>query len=295
MRSILDLPKEAVKLINKYLKINIKEIELEKYNSSFITINLKNREADIIYKLKEKNIFFLIEHQTKIDYSMPFRILEYQIEIIRSAINGNNINKKEYKIPLIIPIVLYTGKTKWNVETYIQNIQETLSEYKGIELGKFHLVDINDYSNDELLKEDTIFTKIMLAEKAKNKLDLLNIIKLSYNEINKKNNSKIYNKEQKDRYNSIMYEIVKNKIGNEEAKEFFENLKIKGGEGNMFAVYETIDNENRSYYEKGARQNTREITKKMLENKIDIKIIMNVTGLKEEEILKIKKLIKSKI
>ena len=76
-KTVLDKKEEAIKFINKTLKLNIKEQEIEKYNSSFINKTFQNKEADIVYKMKEKEIFYLIEHQSKIDYSMPLRILEY--------------------------------------------------------------------------------------------------------------------------------------------------------------------------------------------------------------------------
>ena len=43
---------------------------------------------------------------------MPYRILEYEIEIMKSAIDIRKVKNKEYKLPLVIPIVLYTGKKK---------------------------------------------------------------------------------------------------------------------------------------------------------------------------------------
>ena len=62
-KTILSNKKEVVKLINSTLnlleeKYQIKEDEIEKYNSSFITKSLKNRESDVIYRMKEKEIFF---------------------------------------------------------------------------------------------------------------------------------------------------------------------------------------------------------------------------------------------
>jgi len=129
---ILDDKKEIANLINKRLnlKYKIKEEELEKYNSSFVTKTLKNKEIDVIYKLKNKKIFFMIEHQTKIDYAMPLRILEYENEIMRSAIEYEKMNRKNYKLPLIIPIVLYAGRKKWDAKTYIGEVQEQLEGYK---------------------------------------------------------------------------------------------------------------------------------------------------------------------
>ena len=45
---------------------------------------------------------------------MPVRILEYEIAIIKSAIDYKKFGQRDYKIPKVISIVLYTGKRKWN-------------------------------------------------------------------------------------------------------------------------------------------------------------------------------------
>ena len=44
---------------------------------------------------------------------MAYRILRYKNAIIESAINKRRLKEKNYKIPKVIPIVLYTGKRKW--------------------------------------------------------------------------------------------------------------------------------------------------------------------------------------
>ena len=114
-RTVLSNKKDACKFINNIINLKNKIIEnhLQLYKTSFVTSEFKNKEADIVYKLKDKNIFILIEHQTKIDYSMPYRILSYQHEIIRSIIDTSKINTKNYNWPIVIPIVLYTGKKKY--------------------------------------------------------------------------------------------------------------------------------------------------------------------------------------
>ena len=125
---MLDNKSDTVKFINKVLKTKLKEDDIEKYNSSFVNKIFQNQEADIVYKIKNKNIFFLIEQQTKIDYSMPYRILEYQLEIIKSAIDIEKLKNKSYKIPQVYPIVLYTGKRKWNAKKFLEDCQEKLVE-----------------------------------------------------------------------------------------------------------------------------------------------------------------------
>ena len=103
LRMILTNKQDVAYIINKALnlkgKMKIAKEELETYKSSYITNKLENREADIVYKLKDKNIYFLIEHQTKEDYSMPYRLQEYGVEIKKSAIEIKKLKTKTYEIP----------------------------------------------------------------------------------------------------------------------------------------------------------------------------------------------------
>lgn len=123
---------EVAKFLNETLKPKekIEAEELEKYKSSFITSTFRNQEADIVYKMKNRQIFFLIEHQSKVDYHMPFRILRYQMEIMESALDYSKIHTKNYELPNVIPIVLYTGKQKWNVA---KEIEEKQAKLEGVE------------------------------------------------------------------------------------------------------------------------------------------------------------------
>ena len=96
---------------------------------------------------------------------MPYRILEYEIEIMKSAIDIKKVKNKEYKLPLVIPIVLYTGKKKWDAKRYLEESQEKLDGVK-IKAGNYNLVDINDFTKEELLQEKTLISKMMLLEKS---------------------------------------------------------------------------------------------------------------------------------
>ena len=257
---------------------------MEKYTSSFVNKIFENREADIVYKYKNKNIFFLIEHQTKIDYSMPYRILEYEIEIMKSAIDIRKIKNKEYKLPLVIPIVLYTGKKKWDAKRYLEESQETLRGVK-IKAGNYNLVDINDFTKEELLQEKTLISKIMLLEKSESTEESLEMLEKIIP------NAKEEDKELLKRVTSILFG---EKIGEEKTKELIE--KIDGGEGKMLALVDMIRNENKMYInmgrkegrKEGKKQNCIEIAQKLLKIKMPISQISEITTLTKEEIEKIK-------
>ena len=127
-KDLLSDSEEARKFINKFLKLEepIKENELELYNSSYITTEYKSKEADIVYKKKNDDIYFLIEHQSTVDISMPYRIKNYVIEILRTAVDKSKIHQKRYEYPLVVPIVLYTGNRKWNVKLKFEDMQKKL-------------------------------------------------------------------------------------------------------------------------------------------------------------------------
>ena len=240
----------------------------------------QNREADIVYKYKDKNIFFLIEHQTKIDYSMPYRILEYEMAIMRSALEIQKIKNKEYKLPLVIPIVLYTGKQKWDAKKYLEESQEELEGIK-IKAGNYNLVDINDYTKEELLQGKTLTSKMMLIEKSESTEETIEMLEKIIPNIKQ---------EDKKLLKRIISILFGEKIGEEKTKELIE--KIDGGEEKMLAVVEMIRNENQMYIDigrkEGKKQNSIEIAQKLLKIKMPISQISEVTKLTEEEIEKLK-------
>ena len=140
-KELLDDKKEFINFIKRYVgdEIELKEEDIEKYNRKFINSNFKVRESDIIYKIKDKEIFIIVEQQSRIDYEMPERITEYCVEIIRSR--GNKSKYEEF--PLICPIVLYTGSKKWDVSITINQAKDEKYGFKPLEYPKYNLVDIN--------------------------------------------------------------------------------------------------------------------------------------------------------
>ena len=279
-RTVLDKKTDVSKFLNKFLGLNIKIEELEKYNSSYIDPKFKNKEADIVYRIKDKNIFLLIEHQTKIDKKMPIRLHEYSTEIMASAMEEN----KYKSIPSVIPIVLYTGKTKWKIENETIEKQQFFKEVKLID-GEFNLIDINDFSKKELLEDDIFITKMMLVEKCKDEIEMVQALEKIENKIKE---------EDKSTFRRIVKEIWSLRIGTENANKILE--KIEEGSGNMMAVMEMLLAENEKYINigrqegrlEGGKQKIKEIVQKMLAENFTKEMIMKITGLKKEEIEEIK-------
>ena len=239
-------------------KNKVQENEIEKYNSSYISDELKNSESDVVYKMKNEDVFFLIEHQTKIDYSMAYRILKYELSIIDSCLSEPKVRYKNkgYIYPLIIPIVLYTGTKKWDAKLNLKEVQLQWREYAGLELSRYNVLDINDLDNKKLLQEENTISKLLVIEKSNNQNEFIENLK----------------------------EI--------DAEQILKNLKFERGD-NMFRVEEMFKREERRFRAEGKREGKREgkieIIKNMLREKEAINKIALFSGMNEKEIEKIAK------
>ena len=325
VKRILENKKEAAEFINRAIKLYelIKPGDLISYNKEYITNLFEIREADIVYKFKNNNVFFLVEHQRKIDYSMPYRIFEYKSEILKSNVDRERIKQKSYKVPLIIAVVIYTGSARWKVPQNLLQVQEEYATYLKEQLGinSFYVLeDVNKYPNEKLLESNNFLEKIFLLEKSKSQEEVKeNFIKIIEKLQEEEKQGKI-NKEAKEEFEENIIKILLPKISIKEIKEQLEKVeKInKKGDGQMYglAVCDMLARENRimrknsekigekrgekrgrAIGEKqgrimGERQGIRNGIIQVAQNLINMKVspeqIKKATGLTDEELEKLK-------
>ena len=143
------------------------------------------------------------------------------------------------------------------------------------------MVDINDYTKEELLQGKTLTSKMMLIEKSESTKETIEMLEKIIPNIKQ---------EDKKLLKRIISILFGEKIGEEKTKELIE--KIDGGEEKMLAVVEMIRNENQMYIDigrkEGKKQNSIEIAQKLLKIKMPISQISKVTELTEKEIEKLK-------
>lgn len=117
IKMILEDKKEAVEFINKHLKgkEKIKQEELERYTSKYMERKYQDIELPIIYRHKNTETFFLIEHLDFIDSTIDYKILNYCIDIIYDWSRKRRFNSKT-NYPKVVPIVIYTGQEPWSAK-----------------------------------------------------------------------------------------------------------------------------------------------------------------------------------
>ena len=166
---------------------------------------------------------------------------------------------------------------------------------KDIEFAKYILVDINNYTEEKLLETPSFMTKALLIEKAKDNEQIANYIEKIVEIINKEN----YSNNIKEIFKIMLTQIIKNKIGQEKTDEFLNKLNI-GGDEDMMAVFETIQQDNKRIYRRGKKdgivegikqgimENSIAIAKKLLKENFSKEKVASLTGLSESEIENIK-------
>lgn len=297
-KEILHNKKEMKEFIKEFIWHDFNG-ELELQNGEYITKFGNGKLVDILYKVKDEDIYFLIEHQTKIDYNMPFRMLEYSVEITRRAMK--NMKKcQEYKYPLILPIVIYTGNRKWLVPTRYSDEVVNMAEIyiKGIDI-EYKVIDINEFEMDELLMKNTNLTRAMALEKCKNPKELFNCFSKIIKSLNTKDELEdvreilkyLYEKVEVNDFMKIMRIIEEKEEENmstiqERVRDWFNEAEAQKNEAIAKANEAVAQLKEKE--EKTRKETLKEVIKRMLKIQLTYDTIEQLTGASIEEIKEVR-------
>ena len=295
-KQILNNKDEVAKLINQELdpEEKIKPEDLEKYETHYITSLYDEKEADIVYKIKGKEIFFLIEHQTKVDLNMPIRIAEYTLAIM----NSRKDLKSNKRNPTIVPIVIYAGTSKWTARMGLEENREIFRHNKGSSsIIKYNLVDIR--SIEEAINKGTAIARMSVIDRLNSSRELLNAVEKFSETLTNESEKSEFAKEvgyiwedrlKKEELEQIKKIILKEKGGNEVMSHIHEVLRREAEEMRKKAIEEGLQEGMQKGIQEGKREGRQEslidVAKKMLMEKVDIDFITKITGLKKEQFVK---------
>ena len=279
-RNILSRKKEIVEFLNDFLELRekIKEDHIIQCHTDFITRKYQEKHSDIVYKLKEKPVYFLIEHQSTIDRNMPLRLWEYVGEVMRKeSIVQKTYERKEKIYPVVVPIIIYTGYQNWKRKTNFAQSQYHSNNYEKYEVSlEYNLITVQDYTFEKLLQKKTLFSSIMIMEKCKEIDELILQIDKIIDSMEEPKNLEMLA--------GIIENIIVFRIGKEKASELLEKIKMKGEIGMSPLTKMLLDLEYKNW-KQGQKQGILKTIDKMLEcEQKDEKIIIT-----KKELEKIKK------
>jgi predicted transposase YdaD len=98
---------------------------LETVKGSFITDDLREREDDIIWRLRWGDdwlyVYLLIEFQSRVDRFMAVRIANYVTLLYQDLIAQGRLTA-DGRLPPVLPIVLYNGDARWTASVELAEL-----------------------------------------------------------------------------------------------------------------------------------------------------------------------------
>ena len=195
---------------------------------------------------REVYVISLIEHKSDIDYDVAMQLLRYMTVIWqeykknRNKENKDASKRKNFRYPLIIPIVYYEGSKKWTADLHLKDqidFAEGMEKY--IPGFAYQIVSVNQYTNEELSKKCDEMALVMLINKIQTPEDYEKFRNVSEELIDS-----IYGnapEEIKEIYKNVIWSLLmKMNVPTEEARELMGEIGGRGM-GYLFENMEKMD------------------------------------------------------
>jgi predicted transposase/invertase (TIGR01784 family) len=249
--------------------------------------NLKSHMSDLVVKVKSRkkdnvDLYFLFEHKSHKDKNILWQLLKYQFLMLEEDHNA----KRDFRI--IVPIVFYHGKGKWNISKKFSDFNKVPDDFKPYVLSfEYLLFDTRDFDlsqDEEFTRNAYLMSAISLMKEMKNmdseKLATLlkylsgsglikdKVVVLTLFEYFAKSND-VGKKE--------VVDIIRKELG-DEAEEIMPSLAQRW-----------IEEGEEKGFKKGIVKEKIDVCKNALNSGISPEVVSKITGLSLKKVLEIKK------
>ena len=149
---------------------------LETVSSSFISDDLREREDDIIWRVRLRGeadsqwlyIYLLLEFQSSVDRFMPLRLNIYSSLLLDDLRKSKQFTVNG-KLPPVFPIVLYNGERKWTAPLELSEFNDRVPG--GLQLYqpniRYALLEERAYEDEPLLGVKNLVSALFALENSK--------------------------------------------------------------------------------------------------------------------------------
>ena len=131
---------------------------VKKMDGHFVEEALRHLYSDMLLRVRLKGegphvlVYVLVEHQSKPDYWGPLRVWQYILSAWSQIIRDHE--HRQIKLPLIIPIIYYSGKEEWRYDLNLADLIEAPQPLVDLTLfGDVKLVDLHAIPDEELRRQ----------------------------------------------------------------------------------------------------------------------------------------------
>ena len=173
----------------------LKPEQIEDMSERFVSMWDSERDSDVVKKIhlsEDSDVYLIaiIEHQSKVDYTTPMKLLRYMLMIWTDyekemEKQKSGITKvKDFQYPPILPLIYFEGTGKWTAATNLMEriaLSDIFKDY--IPDFRYEVVRVHDYTDDEIISKGNELSVIMLINKLKNSEDIKKLQNLPKEEI----------------------------------------------------------------------------------------------------------------
>jgi predicted transposase/invertase (TIGR01784 family) len=295
-KSLLSSKKVFLEMLRSFVNQswvnNVNENDLIRIDKSYVSQDFSGQESDIVYQaklrrgLKTRDIYFyvLVELQSKVDALMPFRLLSYMVEIWRDTIKdaGKLSARMKFQLPVIVPIVIYNGKRRWNVPLSFKG-KLTSAKLFGDEVLDFSylLIDIWRYDEQELFRKGNLISSVFLLDRTEEAPEVVKRITEMIHII------KQLPKSEREQFWGWVTRILSRKLPQSQNEEIATIVKQSTeDEVDMMItnIEKAIMRTRKQDREEGKLEAKRQIAKKLFEMGMEVNQVAAVTGMTIDEI-----------
>ena len=310
-RSMMKNQKVVREFFVTHLPDNIKNIvdldKLQLDHTSYVSEDLREQISDLLFKTAFNGssgyIYILVEHQSKPEKFMPFRMLKYMMAIMDDHLKFEQNNT----LPIIYPMIFYSGAKPYNYSTDLFDLFENRELASEIFWQPCQLIDISKISDNQLnnlLWYGTIAQVMRDIHKyKKDVLLLLEPIMEKLGKIDKLGDFSYINTVM--RYCFVVGEVPdKNKFreiiqhslnqSGDEVMSFAEQLRTEGYQKGILAgITQGREQGMEQGVEQGIERGKIEVATKLLQHNSTPATVAEITGLPLARILELQKTIKN--
>lgn len=186
----LSKPEPFLHFLQKYVKaewsVGLGPEQISLCDREYVLQDYQKRSADLVYRIRFKTqtlyVYLIMELQSKVDFTMPFRLLTLMFGLLLKIFLETpeaERERRDFRLPVVLPVLFYNGKNKWSAETEFRKYMDG-AEYFG-EYGlnfKYYLVDLSQIKNDDILNTNTLIDNILALDKNRKSEKLTDILDL---------------------------------------------------------------------------------------------------------------------
>ena len=296
-RQFLKLPEIARDFMEIHLPPELRSIcdfnTLKLENGSFVEENLQQYFSDVLYSLKtnegeEGYIQVLIEHQSSPDKHMAFRMIRYAVAAMQSHLDAGH-----KKLPLVIPILFYTGKrTPYPYSTNWFQEFACPERAKKLYSNDFPLVDITVIPDEEIMEHRSMAALTLLQKHIHQRnltelmdklVSLLMTGYLASSQVVTLINYVIHAGNSTDAETFVRELALRIPHHEDELMTIAQQLEQKGM---MKGMEKGMEKGMQLGEQRGMKQGKSQVAQAMLQHGMDYDVVMRLTGLSVEELVR---------